>query len=77
MVFALVAIGPLLHGFVQAQPAPRANAPAEKVELLFVQNGLSGTFDGKTLTLKGVGPTLFFSDRPKRVTGQLRSGIHS
>jgi hypothetical protein len=23
---------------------------------LFVQNALSGSFDGKTLTLKGVGP---------------------
>jgi hypothetical protein len=36
-----------------------------------VQNALSGSFDGKTLTLKGVGPTLFFSDRPDRVTGHL------
>jgi hypothetical protein len=54
-----------------AQPAPRAAQPPAKVELLFVQNAASGTFDGKTLTLKGVGPTLFFSDRPERITGHL------
>jgi hypothetical protein len=62
-------------GSLQAQPAsPPASAAApapHKVELLFVQNALSGSFDGKTLTLKGVGPTLFFSDRPDRVTGHL------
>ena len=38
-----------------------------------MQNGTSGSFDGKTLTLKGVGPTLYFSDRPERITGQLRT----
>jgi hypothetical protein len=55
-----------------ASPPASATAPApHRVELLFVQNGLSGSFDGKTLTLKGVGPTLFFSDRPDRVTGHL------
>jgi len=58
----------LFHtGSLQAQPASlpaSAAAPApHKVELLFVQNALSGSFDGKTLTLKGVGPALFFSDR--------------
>ena len=62
-------------GSLQAQtaspPAPAAAPAPHKVELLFVQNALSGNFDGKTLTLKGVGPTLFFSDRPDRVTGHL------
>jgi len=63
----------VVHGRVEAQSAPRAGQPATKVELLFVQNATSGSFDGKTLTLKGVGPTLYFSDRPERITGQLRT----
>jgi hypothetical protein len=57
-------------GPLQAQQPTPQPAPA-KVELLFVQNALTGSFDGKTLTLNGVGPTLFFSDRPERVTGNL------
>jgi len=79
----LLAVGALALGFAaqdlvsisrgEAQQASQAGQSAEKVELLFVQNGLSGRFDGKTLTLMGVGPTLYFSDRPERVTGQLRT----
>jgi hypothetical protein len=69
MVVGFVAVGPLLDG-AEAQ-APRANPPATKVELLFVQNSASGSFDGKRLTLKGVGSTLYFSDRPERITGHL------
>ena len=61
------------HGSVQAQQAPQAALPSTKVELLFVQNAVSGSFDGKTMTLRGVGPTLYFSDRPERVTGQVRT----
>jgi len=65
-----VAAGDLGHpGRLLAQPAPQP-APA-KVELLFVQNALTGGFDGTTLTLKGVGATLYFSDRPERITGHL------
>jgi hypothetical protein len=73
MVLSFVALGLVLHGRVQAQPAPRADQPPTKVELLFVQNAASGNFDGKTLTMKGVGPTLFFSDRPERIAGQVRT----
>jgi hypothetical protein len=72
VILAFVAVVLALHGRVQAQ-APRANQPSTKVELLFVQNATSGSFDGKTLTLKSVGPTLYFSDRPERITGQLRT----
>src|SRR4029453_5901624 len=71
MVFGVVAGGLVLQGRAQAQPAPRAAQPSTKVELVLVQNAPSGSFDGKTLTLNGVGPTLFFSDRPERITGQL------
>src|SRR5262245_38243238 len=71
VILALVAVGLVLHGRVQAQPASRAAQPSTKVELLFVQNATSGSFDGTTLTLRGVGPTLFFSDRPERIAGQV------
>ncbi|MGH7345981.1 MAG: hypothetical protein ACREK4_13790, partial [Candidatus Rokuibacteriota bacterium] len=70
MVVGFAAVGPLLGDRVEAQ-APRADPPAAKVELLFVQNSASGSFDGKTLTLRGVGPTLYFSDRPERIAGHL------
>ena len=69
LVFAV--FGLVLEG--QGQPVPRAAQPSTKVELLFVQNAASGSFDGKTLTLKGVGSTLFFSDRPERITGHVRT----
>jgi len=72
-IFSFMAIGLALHGRVQAQPAPRTDQPGTKVELLFVQNAASGSFDGKTLTLNGVGPTLYFSDRPERIAGQVRT----
>ena len=38
-----------------------------------MQNSVSGSFDGKTMTLTGVGPTIFFSDRPYRVAGQVQT----
>jgi len=41
------------------------------VDYLFVQNASSGSFDGTTLTLEGVGSTLFFSDRPNRIVGHV------
>lgn len=40
-------------------------------EYLFVQNASSGSFDGKVLTLEGVGSTLFFTDRPNRIVGHV------
>jgi len=41
------------------------------VDYLFVQNASAGSFDGTTLTLEGVGSTLFFSDRPNRIVGHV------
>ena len=44
-----------------------------ELELLYAQSATSGSFDGKTLTLNEVGPTTFFSDRPQRVAGHVRT----
>ena len=43
----------------------------QKINWLFVVTGTSGSFDGKTLTLHNVPPTLMFSDRPYRFFGHL------
>jgi hypothetical protein len=51
---------------------PGTNADGA-ASVLFVQTCSSGTYDGKTLTLNGVGPTLYFSDRPERIEGHLRT----
>ena len=67
-LFAVV----LTRGSDAQAPAPTPAGP-DTVELLFVQNSVAGSYDGKTLTLNGVGPTIFFSDRPQRVTGQVRT----
>ncbi|MDX2446039.1 MAG: hypothetical protein QNK29_02435, partial [Desulfobacterales bacterium] len=63
LLFIAVAlvIGPVSTGF--AEPIKEG----EMLELLFVQSAMSGSFDGKTLTLNNVGPTGFFTDRPQRV----------
>jgi hypothetical protein len=47
---------------------------ADEIEALFVQTAHEVTFDGGKLTLHTVAPTtLFFSDRPDRVTGHITS----
>jgi hypothetical protein len=71
LTLSLLAVA-LVSGSGAQTPAPK-QAAAEPVELLFVQNSVAGSYDGKTLTLNGVGPTIFFSDRPQRVTGQVRT----
>ena len=58
--------------FACAMPAfaAKENAP----QFLYVQNAGSMTLSDGTLTLKNVSPvTLFFSDRPKRIAGQMRT----
>jgi hypothetical protein len=62
---------PLKSAFGQA--APEANNQAD---FLFVQTAKGMSFDqaAKKLTLTGVSPiTLFFSDRPNRITGNMRT----
>jgi hypothetical protein len=50
-------------------------APAQMAQLLFVQSasGVELGAGGRTLTLKGLSPTLFFSDRPVRIAGHYRT----
>ncbi len=71
---ALFAVG---TGLAQAQDAsgapaavPTPGAPAPVYE--YVQQATAMQYDGTTLTLQGVSPsTVFFSDRPYRLAGQL------
>lgn len=83
LIVRLLAVGAVTLSF-SAVGIVRDSAAAEQtnrspakhsdpVELLFVQNSVSGSFDGKTLTLTGVGPTIFFSDRPYRIAGQVHT----
>ena len=43
----------------------------DKPEFLYVMSAMSGSFDGKTLTLKGVPLVIYFSDRPDRIAGHM------
>ncbi|WP_419913289.1 hypothetical protein [Hoeflea sp.] len=57
-------------GLAQAQQ-PAVPAPSYE----YVQQASSMQFDGTTMTLQGVAPsTVFFSDRPNRLTGLVSSG---
>lgn len=58
---------------VSAKPMTETTETSDPVQLLFVQNSVTGSYDGKRLTLNGVGSTLFFSDRPERVTGHVQN----
>lgn len=40
-------------------------------DALFVQNAQSGSFNGKEITLEGVSPTIFFSQKPDKVAGSV------
>lgn len=52
-------------------PAQDQGSSDEEIRWLFVQSSASGSFDGTSLTLDQVPPTLMFSDRPNRVTGHM------
>lgn len=55
-------------------PLRTALARAKKGDFLFVQNAKSMAFDKGKLTLQGVSPvTIFFSDRPERIAGNMRT----
>lgn len=52
-----------------AQPWPEGHPG---IQVMLVQTAKESSFDGSTLTLKGLSPsTLFFADRPERMVGHL------
>jgi hypothetical protein len=55
-----------------AAAATSASADTQQADFLFVQNAASMSYAGGKLTLKGVSPvTVFFSDRPERIAGNM------
>lgn len=64
---------PLLAALCLLAVASYSSAETGDVELLFVQSATTGSFDGKTLTLNGVGATSYFSDRPNRIVGHMHN----
>jgi hypothetical protein len=73
LLVALLALS--LYNTHAAKAAETEAAGAQKgdsqVNWLFVMTGTSGSFDGKTITLHNVPPTLMFSDRPYRIFGHM------
>jgi hypothetical protein len=64
---ALLAIA-LLSNPALADPVETAKAAGKDASWLFIQTARKVQFDGKTLTLSGVDPSVvMFTDRPKRV----------
>ena len=58
----------LLSSPAWADPTETANAAGKDASWLFIQTAQHVQFDGKTLTLSGVNPSvIMFTDRPKRV----------
>lgn len=54
----------------------QTKAPTNSPEVLFVQTAKKVAFRDGTLTLEDVSPaTAFFSDRPKRIVGQVRNDL--
>ncbi len=59
-----------------AAAAAPALADAKQADFLFVQNAASMSFANGKLTLKGVSPvTVFFSDRPERIAGNMATAV--
>ncbi|WP_373479464.1 hypothetical protein [Geminocystis sp.] len=74
MLTLTVSVGNLItNKSVEAKPAPETKEVSDPVQLLFVQNSVKGSYDGKRLNLNGVGSTIFFSDRPERISGHVQN----
>lgn len=75
----LVASSALGASLVSGIPAVAGTPqPPEKIDALFVQTAKSMTYDaaGGKLTLEGISPiTLFFSDRPERIAGNMQTVV--
>ncbi len=63
-----------LAGMAAASTSTRAQA--KQADFLFVQNAASMSYADGKLTLKGVSPvTVFFSDRPERIAGNMATQV--
>lgn len=59
-----------------AGPLTSAWADDKQADFLFVQNAASMAYANGKLTLKGVSPvTVFFSDRPERIAGNMPTAV--
>jgi len=75
-----IAAALLAAAFLSAPPQPPATAqtkaPAKVPEFMFVQTAKHIAYKDGVLTLEDVSPmTVFFSDRPQRIVGQVRSDL--
>ena len=69
LVLSVTLIG-CSHPQHDSSSQPAGTNDPDQAELLFVQEAQSIAFDGNTLTMKDVKPSiLFFTDRPERVAG--------
>ena len=75
--FALPALAALLLAYAAPSAIAESKTPSAKApEIQFVQVAKTVTFKDGVLTLGDASPrTIFFSDRPQRLTGQLRNDL--
>jgi len=72
VIAAAVAALALTGTAAVAATAATGSFEAPAADWLFVQNADAVTFDGATLTLKGIHPqTVMFADRPQRMSGDM------
>lgn len=70
VVAAMAIVIAAAAGADAAEPGPTGAFQAPAADWLFVQSADTVTFDGTTLTLKGIHPsTVLFTDRPQRMAG--------
>jgi hypothetical protein len=71
--YLVVALFPLvtLHSPIASAADKTGEDLVKELSFLYVQSADAGSFDGQRLMLDGVGTTLFFSDRPARVSGHI------
>jgi len=72
VTLALLLSTALLTGTAAADPAETAKAAGEDAKWLFIQTAPELQFDGTTLTLKNINPSMvMFTDRPARMAEAL------
>jgi hypothetical protein len=74
--FIAAALAAPLVPLVSAMAQSAKDEPAKQADFLFVQIARSMAFDksASKLTLEGISPvTLFFSDRPERIAGNMKT----